>query len=118
MIIASPGDYRDAARRRLPRFLFDYIDGGAFAEETLRRNVEDLQAVTLRQRVLQGASSPDLSIDLLGERLSLPLILGPVGLTGKYARRGEIQAAQAAAACRVPFTLSAVASEQPLGSSW
>ena len=108
MIISSPGDYREAARRRLPPFLFHYIDGGAYAEQTLRRNVEDLQAVALRQRVLQKADQISLETRLFDETLRLPIILAPVGLTGMYARRGEVQAARAAASRGVPFTLSTV----------
>lgn len=108
MIISSPDDYREAARRRLPRFLFDYVDGGAYAEQTLRRNVEDYRDVALRQRVLGGVGEPDLKTTLFGETLSLPVALAPVGLTGMYARRGEVQAAKAAASRGVPFTLSTV----------
>ncbi|PQZ84528.1 MULTISPECIES: FMN-dependent L-lactate dehydrogenase LldD [unclassified Brevundimonas] len=108
MIISSPGDYREAARRRLPPFLFHYIDGGAYAEQTLRRNVEDWQAIGLRQRVLGGVGEIDLTTRLFDETLSLPVILAPVGLTGMYARRGEVQAAKAAASRGLPFTLSTV----------
>ena len=106
MIISSPGDYREAARRKLPPFLFHYIDGGAYAEQTLRRNVEDWQAIALRQRVLQDMTSLSLETRLFDETLRLPIILAPVGLTGMYARRGEVQAAKAAASRGVPFTLS------------
>jgi L-lactate dehydrogenase (cytochrome) len=108
VIISSPGDFREAARRKLPPFLFHYIDGGAYAEQTLRRNVEDWQAVALRQRVLQGVGEIDLETKLFDETLSLPVVLAPVGLTGMYARRGEVQAAKAAASRGVPFTLSTV----------
>ena len=108
MIISSPGDFREAARRRLPPFLFDYIDGGAYAERTLARNVSDLSDIALRQRVLKGSEDLDLSVDLFGEKLDLPVVLAPVGLTGMYARRGEVQAARAAASRGVPFTLSTV----------
>ena len=108
MIISSPLDYRDAARRTLPPFLFHYIDGGAYAEETLRRNVQDYAAIALRQRVLQGVGEVDLESRLFDETLRLPVILAPVGLTGMYARRGEVQAAQAAASRGIPFTLSTV----------
>ena len=61
MKVASTLDYRELARRRLPKFLFDYIDGGSYAEVTLKRNVADLEAVSLRQRVLRDVSSLDLS---------------------------------------------------------
>lgn len=108
MIISAPGDFREAARRRLPPFLFHYIDGGAYAERTLERNVEDFAAIALRQRVLKGSDDLDLSVDVFGDRLALPLVLAPVGLTGMYARRGEVQAAKAAASRGVPFTLSTV----------
>lgn len=108
MRIASAADFREAARRRLPRFLFDYIDGGSYGEVTLRRNVTDLEAVALRQRVLRDVSTLDLSTDLLGEKLAMPVALGPVGLSGMYARRGEVQAARAAQAAGLQFTLSTV----------
>ena len=108
MKAASISDYRELARRRLPRFLFEYIDGGSYAETTLRRNVEDLQVIALRQRVLRDVSEVDLSTELFGRRASMPLALAPVGLAGMNARRGEVQAARAAAAAGVPFCLSTV----------
>jgi L-lactate dehydrogenase (cytochrome) len=103
---ASVGDYRALAKARLPHFLFEYLDGGSYDEVTLRRNIEDLQSVALKQRVLRDVSSLDLSTELFGKRWSLPVGLGPVGLSGLYARRGEVQAARAAAAANVPFSLS------------
>ncbi|MEG2879789.1 MAG: FMN-dependent L-lactate dehydrogenase LldD [Comamonas sp.] len=108
MIISSTADYRAAAQKRLPPFLFHYIDGGAYAEQTLRRNVDDLAAVALRQRVLKDMSRLDTSIELFGEKLSIPVALSPVGLTGMYRRRGEVQAARAADAHGIPFTMSTV----------
>jgi L-lactate dehydrogenase (cytochrome) len=108
MIISSAMDYRAAAQRRLPPFLFHYIDGGAYDEATLRRNVEDLRSIALRQRVLGEVGTVDLSTELFGEKLALPVALAPVGLTGMYARRGEVQAARAAASRGVPLTLSTV----------
>ncbi len=108
MIVSSTQDFREAARRKLPRFLFDYIDGGAYAERTLARNVGDLSDITLRQRVLRDVSRIDVSTELFGERLALPVAIAPVGLTGMYARRGEVQSARAAAAKGVPFCLSTV----------
>jgi len=103
---ASVGDYRALAKARLPHFLFEYLDGGSYDEVTLRRNVEDLQSVALRQRVLRDVSSINLSTELFGQRWAMPVGLGPVGLSGLYARRGEVQAAKAAAAAGVPFALS------------
>ncbi len=108
MIISSTTDYRAAAQKRLPPFLFHYIDGGAYAEKTLRRNVDDLADVALRQRVLKDMSQLDTSITLFGEKLSIPVALSPVGLTGMYARRGEVQAARAASDKGIPFCMSTV----------
>ncbi|MDX3933030.1 MAG: FMN-dependent L-lactate dehydrogenase LldD [Stenotrophomonas sp.] len=108
MIISASTDYRAAAQRRLPPFLFHYVDGGAYAEHTLRRNVEDLAGIALRQRVLRDMSELDLQTDLFGETLAMPVALAPVGLTGMFARRGEVQAARAAASRGIPFTLSTV----------
>jgi L-lactate dehydrogenase (cytochrome) len=108
VIISAPTDYREAARRRLPRFLFDYIDGGANAEHTLLRNVADLSDIALRQRVLRDVADLHLDTELFGRKLAMPVVLSPVGLTGMYARRGEAQAARAAAKAGVPFTLSTV----------
>ena len=103
---ASVSDYRALAKARLPHFLFEYLDGGSYDEVTLRRNVEDLQSVALKQRVLRDVSAIDLSTELFGKSWSMPVGLGPVGLSGLYARRGEVQAARAAAAASIPFTLS------------
>jgi L-lactate dehydrogenase (cytochrome) len=103
---ASVSDYRALAKARLPHFLFEYLDGGSYDEVTLRRNIEDLQSVALKQRVLRDVSSIDLSTELFGKRWAMPVGLGPVGLSGLYARRGEVQAAKAAAAAGVPFALS------------
>jgi L-lactate dehydrogenase (cytochrome) len=105
---ANIGDYRALARARLPHFLFEYLDGGSYDEVTLRRNVADLQDIALKQRVLRDVSAIDLCAELFGKRWAMPVGLGPVGLAGLYARRGEVQAARAAAAANVPFTLSTV----------
>lgn len=108
MIISASTDYRAAAKRKLPPFLFHYIDGGAYAEYTMRRNVDDLSSVALRQRVLRNMSDLSLETELFGERMSMPVALAPVGLCGMFARRGEVQAATAAAEKGIPFTLSTV----------
>jgi L-lactate dehydrogenase (cytochrome) len=108
LMAANVADYRALAKARLPHFLFEYLDGGSYDEITLARNVADLQAVALKQRVLRDVSRIDLSTELFGEQWALPVGLGPVGLSGIYARRGEVQAARAAAAARVPFALSTV----------
>ncbi|MCW2265542.1 L-lactate dehydrogenase (cytochrome) [Gluconobacter cerinus] len=108
MIISSATDYREAARRRLPPFLFQYIDGGSYAEQTMRRNITDLADISLRQRILKNVSGLTTGIELFGRKLNIPAVLAPVGLTGMYARRGEVQAARAAARKGIPFTLSTV----------
>ncbi|MGI4732563.1 MAG: L-lactate dehydrogenase [Janthinobacterium lividum] len=107
-IITSIDDFREVARRRLPRFLFDYADGGALGEETMRRNISDLADVALRQRVLQDVATVDLSTSWFGDRVPLPIALGPIGIGGMFRRRGEVQAARAATRHEVPFTLSTV----------
>jgi len=108
MKAASTSDYRDLARRRLPRFLFEYIDGGSYDEVTLAANRENLRHIALRQRVLRDVSAIDISTTLFGQTLKMPVALGPIGLAGMTARRGEVQAARAAQAAGVPFTLSTV----------
>jgi L-lactate dehydrogenase (cytochrome) len=101
-------DYRELARRRLPRFLFDYVDGGAGEELTLAANVRDWSRLNLRQRVLVNVDGVDTASTLAGEAVNLPLALAPIGLGGLMARRGETQAVRAANAVGVPFTLSTV----------
>ena len=108
LVPASVSDYRLLAQRRLPKAFFDYIDGGAYNELTLAANRNDLDALKLHQRVLRGASNIDTSTTVLGQKLAQPVVLGPVGLAGLYARRGEVQAARAAQAAGVPFCLSTV----------
>lgn len=108
MTAAAVIDYRDLARRRTPHFLFEYVDGGAYDEVTLKRNVDDLRAVALRQRVLRDVSRIDLTTTLFGQEWAMPIGLAPVGLAGLNARRGEVQAARAAEAAGAPFCLSTV----------
>ena len=105
---ATIGDYRELARRRLPRQLFDYIDGGAYEESTLRANVSDLEAIKLRQRVMVDVETRTQATTVLGQPLSTPVILAPVGLGGMFAPRAEVQAIRAATAAGVPFVESTV----------
>jgi len=105
---ASVPDYRLLAKKRVPHFLFEYLDGGSYAEVTKERNKTDLEALALRQRILRDVSDIDTSIELFGRRYEMPVALGPVGLAGMYARRGELQAVRAAEAAGVPFSLSTV----------
>lgn len=108
MIISAPTDYRKAAKSILPPFLFHYIDGGSYSEHTLKRNVDDLADVALKQNVLNNMAELDLSTEIFGEKFEVPIALSPVGLTGMYARRGEVQAAKAAEKQGIPFTMSTV----------
>ncbi len=105
---AGAEDHRERARRRLPRFLFDYIDGGAGNEATLAANLRELASLNLRQRVLVDVDAVDTATTLAGETLSMPVVLAPVGLGGLAARRGEVQAVRAADAAGIAFTLSTV----------
>jgi L-lactate dehydrogenase (cytochrome) len=99
-------DLRRVARRKVPRAFFDYAEAGSYAQETLRANREDLEHIKLRQRVLVDVSQRDLTTTILGERVSLPLALAPIGLCGMQHGDGEILACRAAQAAGIPFTLS------------
>ena len=108
LVPASVSDFRELARKRLPRLMFDYVDGGAFDEATLNANRDDLRKLFLKQRVLRDVSTLDTSTTIFGQKLDLPLALAPVGFAGMMARRAEVQAARAAEKAGVPFTLSTV----------
>jgi len=99
-------DLRQRARRKVPRAFFDYAEGGAYAEETLRANRADLERIKLRQRVLVDVSHRSTKTTILGEPAALPLALAPVGLCGMQHGDGEILACRAAQAAGIPFTLS------------
>ncbi len=109
VVAVTTNDYKKQAKQRLPNFLFDYIEGGANAEQTLQANTADFKRYTLRQRVMRDVSAVDTSTTLFGESLSMPLALAPVGMAGLFARRGEVQAARAAEKNGISFTLSTVA---------
>ena len=105
---ATAADWRRLAQKRLPRFYFDYLDGAAGEERTLAANAQAFAELRLRQRVLVDVASASTQATLAGEDCALPLALAPVGLAGMAAARGEAQAARAARAAGVPFTLSTV----------
>jgi L-lactate dehydrogenase (cytochrome) len=102
----TPADYRRLAERRLPRFLFDYIDGGANDERTMAANLADFASVTLRQRVMRDVSGVDTSTVLAGRKVAMPLALAPVGMAGMFSRRGEVTGVRAADHAGIPFALS------------
>ena len=108
MKAASVYDYRRLAKKRVPHFLFEYLDGGSYAEVTKERNRADLESLALRQRVLRNVSDIDTTAELFGHDYRMPVALAPVGLAGMYARRGELQAVRAAESAGVPFALSTV----------
>lgn len=108
LVPASYADYRREAERRLPTQLFHYVDGGAYAEHTLGRNVEDFEKLQLKQRVMHDVSRVDPSDSIFGYEMTIPAALAPIGLGGMMARRGEVQAKRAADAFGIPFTLSTV----------
>jgi L-lactate dehydrogenase (cytochrome) len=99
-------DLRQTARRKVPRAFFDYADGGAYVEETLRANSADLKCIKLRQRILVDVAARSTKTEILGEPAALPLILAPVGLCGMQHGDGEILACRAAHDAGIPFTLS------------
>jgi L-lactate dehydrogenase (cytochrome) len=105
-VITNIRDLRALARRRIPRAIFDYADGGAYDEVTLRANRDELDRMRLRQRVMVDVSQRSLATTVLGETVALPLALGPTGLCGLFHGDGEILAARAAAAAGIPFCLS------------
>lgn len=125
IIPVTAADYCRLAKKRLPRFLFDYIDGGAGEECSLARNVAAFQTVALKQRVMRDVSRIDTATTVLGQELSMPVVLAPVALAGMYRRRGEAQAARGARAAGVPFTSSTMGicavdevQQAAGGSSW
>jgi L-lactate dehydrogenase (cytochrome) len=99
-------DLRQAARSRVPRAFFDYAEGGSYSEQTLRANCADLERIDLRQRILVDVSNRSTGITILGEPVSMPLVLAPIGALGMQHGDGEILACRAAQAAGIPFTLS------------
>jgi L-lactate dehydrogenase (cytochrome) len=107
-VINSIADLRELAQRRMPRSLFEYVDGGSYDEITLQRNRSDFEAVQLRQRVLVDVSRQSMAREILGRPASMPLVLAPTGMCGMVRGDGEIHAARAAEDFGVPFCLSTV----------
>ena len=99
-------DLRALARRKVPRAFFEYADSGSYNEETFRANRADLETIKLRQRVLVDVSQRSMATTIIGQKVSAPLALAPIGLLGMQHGNGEVLAAQAADAAGIPFTLS------------
>lgn len=108
LVPASIYDYRTLAEKRLPRPFFDYIDGASYQQHTAQANISAFQHILLRQRILRDVSNIDTCCHLFNKAFDIPLILGPIGLSGCFARRGEVQAFKAANSANVPFCLSSV----------
>jgi isopentenyl diphosphate isomerase/L-lactate dehydrogenase-like FMN-dependent dehydrogenase len=104
--VVNIDDLRTLARRRLPRIVFDYIDGAAEGEVTLRENQRAFEAVTFRPRHAVTVGDCDLGATVLGTRLSVPFVLAPVGSSRMFYPRGEVVAARAAGAAGTAYTLS------------
>ena len=108
IVPATTLDYRRLSEKRLPRFLFDYIDGGANDAVTLAANVTDLPKIRIKQNVLRDVSTLDTASTIAGESVGMPVVLAPVGMAGMFARRGEVMGVRAADQAGIPFTLSTV----------
>ena len=99
-------DLRQRAKRNVPKMFFDYAEAGSYAQETLRSNRADLEKIKLRQRILLDVDKRDTSTTILGEKVPVPIALGPIGLGGMMYGDGEIHACRAAQAAGIPYTLS------------
>ncbi len=109
-VALHPGHLKSAAKRRLPRVIYDFLEGGSNDEVTLKRNRDDFEAVRLNQRVFDHVASRNMHTVLFGQRASIPVALAPIGLGGVFYPRAEIHAARAASAFGVPYCLSTLSS--------
>ena len=105
-VITNIEDLRVLAEKRVPRMFYDYADSGSWTEGTYRANESDFHKIKLRQRVAVDMSGRSTKSQLIGQDVSMPVALAPVGMTGMQHADGEIKAARAAAKFGVPFTLS------------
>ncbi|NLG76195.1 MAG: alpha-hydroxy-acid oxidizing protein [Xanthomonadaceae bacterium] len=105
-VVNCISDLRELARRRIPRAIFEYADRGSYDEVTFNRNRRDLAALEFRQRVMVDVSKQSLTTTVLGETWTIPVGIGPTGLTGLFHANGEMLGARAAQAYGVPFCLS------------
>src|SRR4051812_11791892 len=123
---ADIADLRALARRRAPRMVFDYVDGAAEAERSLRASVEAFDRVTFHPRVLRDVGTVSTTTEVLGRDIAMPLVLGPTGFTRMMHRDGEPAVARAAALAGIPYTLSTmgtttaadVTAAVPAGWNW
>ena len=99
-------DLRERARKRLPRVVFEFVDGGSQDELTVRANRDDFQTLRFMPRVLTDVSERDQSVDILGSKIASPIVLAPTGLAGILSRKGELSASRAAHQAGLPYCLS------------
>jgi len=121
--VAEPfdvSDYRELARRRLPRIIFDYLEGGADDEKALSRNRTIFDRLRFKPHRLIDVSKRDLTVELFGARQAAPLLIAPTGLNGSFWPHGDIALARAAAAANIPFLLSTASSAtiEEVGRAW
>lgn len=109
-VAMHPGRLKAAAHRRLPKVIFDFLEGGSHDEVTLKRNREDFEAVRLNQRVFDHTASRNMRTMLFGQHAEIPVSLAPIGLAGVFYPRADIHAARAARAFGVPYCLSTLSS--------
>jgi len=105
-VITSIDDLKRLYRRRVPKMFYDYCESGSYTEQTFRDNTDDFGRLRLRQKVAVDMSGRSTASTMVGESVSMPVALAPVGMTGMQCADGEIKAARAARAFGVPFTLS------------
>ena len=105
-VITTIQDLKDIYARRVPKMFYDYCESGSWTEQTFRDNVSDFSKLRLRQRVAVDMANRTTATTMIGQNVSMPVALAPVGLTGMQCADGEIKAARAAAAFGVPYTLS------------
>ena len=105
-VITSIEDLRQMHRRRVPKMFYDYCESGSYTEQTFSENVSDFSKLRLRQKVAVDISNRTVAGTMLGQKVTMPVALAPVGFTGMQNANGEIKAARAAQDFGVPFTLS------------
>jgi len=105
-VITEIEDLKRIYRRRVPKMFYDYAESGSWTEQTFRENTTDFARIRLRQRIARDMAKPSTATKMLGQEVSMPVALAPVGLTGMQSADGEIKAARAAEKFGVPFTLS------------
>ncbi|MDP3263580.1 MAG: alpha-hydroxy acid oxidase [Tabrizicola sp.] len=105
-VIACIDDLKQLYRRRTPKMFYDYAESGSYTEQTFRENTSDFAKIRLRQRVARDLSGRVLETTMIGQKITMPVALAPVGSTGMQSPDGEIKAARAAAKFGVPYTLS------------